>query len=550
MKKGFKKDNLNRRLSEIDYSIDFGYEQFNVISESYTTPKKESRITILLTFISALGLFVLISAIVNYFIFIIGISKNRSNEYALRNILGSSKSSLFILLFIEIFITLAITWGITMIITELIGNEFNNSFNKGRFNMIINKSVLIKQQCEYFIYALILSVPFLTIISRRISKTSFQEIKTSNKNYFRNIILTLQFLICSLFISGASVIYFQSRMIESRMLTNFTESEKERIYFINSNINGLKENADELKFKLQNISFVEDILTITYPLSMHLYTSYTINEESKRCNVRNASSNFSEFANLQLKKQKSETESNFALVLLSSEHQEDVFPDDIYYYQSKTPIKIKGIYEYIYFNEGSGSNSTYCQLILPIEENEDYNMYVKINESYTGDAKKEISNLINNIYPNGLEPEVYTLKQEYDNLNEVSEYIQKLLFIFGLICLIVTLAGVYSAINNDTEKRKKEVTIRKINGASYFNIALMFCKSYIVMIFIGACFAFPFVWIFSNKVLDEFFCRFNINNPLFWISVFLMIILFVFMTMFMKIRNIVKLNPCKGLRNE
>ena len=117
-------------------------------------------------------------------------------------------------------------------------------------------------------------------------------------------------------------------------------------------------------------------------------------------------------------------------------------------------------------------------------------------------------------------------------------------------CLIVTLARVYNEINNDDEKRKKEVTIRKINGASYFNIALMFCKSYIVMIFIGACFAFPFVWIFSNKVLDEFFCRFNINNPLFWISVFLMIILFVFMTMFMKIRNIVKLNPCKGLRNE
>ena len=550
LKPGFKKNDLNRRLSEVKFTFDFGDSKKTVLSESYATPKKESVITTLLTFICALGLFVLISAIVNYFIFIIGISKNRSTEYALRNILGSSKSSLFILLFIEIFITLAITWGITMIITELTGNEFDSSFNKGRLNMIIDKSVLIKQQCEYFIYALILSVPVLGIISGRISKTNFQKIKTNNNNYFRNIILTLQFVICFLFLSGASILYFQSQMIESRILTNFTESEKDRIYFINSNINGLKENADELKFKLQNTSFVEDILSITYPLSSHLYSSFTINEESKICGVRNASSNFREFANLQLKEQRSVAESNSALVLISPEHQENEFPDDIYHYQSETPIKVKGIYDYIYFNQSSGSNGNYCHLILPIEENEDYNMYVKINESYTGDAPKEISNLIKNIYPKGLEPEVNTLKHEYDNLNEVSEYIKKLLFVFGIICLIVTLAGVYSAINNDTEKRKKEVTIRKINGASYFNIALMFCRSYIVMIFIGSCFAFPVVWMLSNKVLDEYFCRFDINNPLFWISVFLMIILFVFLTMFIKVRNIVKLDPCKGLRSE
>ena len=550
LKPGFKKNDLNRRLSEVKFTFDFGDSKKTVLSESYATPKKESVITTLLTFICALGLFVLISAIVNYFIFIIGISKNRSTEYALRNILGSSKSSLFILLFIEIFITLAITWGITMIITELTGNEFDSSFNKGRLNMIIDKSVLIKQQCEYFIYALILSVPVLGIISGRISKTNFQKIKTNNNNYFRNIILTLQFVICFLFLSGASILYFQSQIIESRILTNFTESEKDRIYFINSNINGLKENADELKFKLQNTSFVEDILSITYPLSSHLYSSFTINEESKICGVRNASSNFREFANLQLKEQRSVAESNSALVLISPEHQENEFPDDIYHYQSETPIKVKGIYDYIYFNQSSGSNGNYCHLILPIEENEDYNMYVKINESYTGDAPKEISNLIKNIYPKGLEPEVNTLKHEYDNLNEVSEYIKKLLFVFGIICLIVTLAGVYSAINNDTEKRKKEVTIRKINGASYFNIALMFCRSYIVMIFIGSCFAFPVVWMLSNKVLDEYFCRFDINNPLFWISVFLMIILFVFLTMFIKVRNIVKLDPCKGLRNE
>ncbi len=36
---------------------------------------------------------------------------------------------------------------------------------------------------------------------------------------------------------------------------------------------------------------------------------------------------------------------------------------------------------------------------------------------------------------------------------------------FSIVSLIITLLGVYSAITLDTERRQKEVAIRKINGA-------------------------------------------------------------------------------------
>ncbi len=35
---------------------------------------------------------------------------------------------------------------------------------------------------------------------------------------------------------------------------------------------------------------------------------------------------------------------------------------------------------------------------------------------------------------------------------------------FSIVSLIITLLGVYSAITLDTERRQKEVAIRKING--------------------------------------------------------------------------------------
>ena len=177
-------------------------------------------------------------------------------------------------------------------------------------------------------------------------------------------------------------------------------------------------------------------------------------------------------------------------------------------------------------------------------------MYIKCNSEFQGDQKSEIKRILQPLYSEDLIPEIISLKEEYENLCWKEIYLRKLLLIFGIICLIVTLAGVYSTISNDTEKRKKEVTIRKINGASYLQIAMIFCQLYLWFIAIAALTAFPLIWIVANNFLSDYTVRFNINNPLFWISILALIFLFVFLTMFIKIRNIVRLNPCKGLRNE
>ena len=95
LKQGFNKDDLNKRISEVNYIVGDGDMIQTVECDYYTNPSKNSNKTTLILYILVLGLIVLISAIMNYFIFIIGISKNRASEYALRNVLGSSKSSLY-----------------------------------------------------------------------------------------------------------------------------------------------------------------------------------------------------------------------------------------------------------------------------------------------------------------------------------------------------------------------------------------------------------------------------------------------------------------------
>lgn len=46
---------------------------------------------------------------------------------------------------------------------------------------------------------------------------------------------------------------------------------------------------------------------------------------------------------------------------------------------------------------------------------------------------------------------------------------------FAIVSIIITLLGVYSSITLDTERRQKEVAIRKVNGAGMSAYYLVVC---------------------------------------------------------------------------
>lgn len=67
----------------------------------------------------------------------------------------------------------------------------------------------------------------------------------------------------------------------------------------------------------------------------------------------------------------------------------------------------------------------------------------------------------------------------------------------------MTVLSVYSTITLDTMNRRKEVAIRKINGARIKDILLLFGRTYIILLIIGSIAAFIPLYIWSNSVLLE-----------------------------------------------
>lgn len=121
---------------------------------------------------------------------------------------------------------------------------------------------------------------------------------------------------------------------------------------------------------------------------------------------------------------------------------------------------------------------------------------------------------------------------------------------FAAVCLIITLLGIYAAISQDTERRQKEVAIRKINGASLKNISYLFMKLYLGLLLIATLFVFPLMWMITDEILKNWIIRFNYNNPLFWLGIFLVITIFTVVVILVKILKTARVNPAEVIKAE
>lgn len=98
--------------------------------------------------------------------------------------------------------------------------------------------------------------------------------------------------------------------------------------------------------------------------------------------------------------------------------------------------------------------------------------------------------------PESLDNRIFTLEELVQKENHSQEQMKSMLLFFTLVCLSITVLGIYSAISIDTERRRKEIAIRKINGASAYVIVRLFARLYLRLLVAAMVLTFPFLnWI-------------------------------------------------------
>ena len=96
-------------------------------------------------------------------------------------------------------------------------------------------------------------------------------------------------------------------------------------------------------------------------------------------------------------------------------------------------------------------------------------------------------------------------------------YVEEFRFIsqvkfFAIICIIITVIGVFSLTMFETEYRRKEIGIRKVMGSSVGSIVRLFAMRYTVPLVVSFAVAAPVGWWLSMQWLQSF----AEHTPLHW----------------------------------
>ena len=79
----------------------------------------------------------------------------------------------------------------------------------------------------------------------------------------------------------------------------------------------------------------------------------------------------------------------------------------------------------------------------------------------------------------------------YDRLNRSEQVGLKMFSVLAVVCLLISLFGIYAVASASTQRRRKEVAVRKVVGARVGDIIRMFFREYTLQVFIAAVFALP-----------------------------------------------------------
>lgn len=133
----------------------------------------------------------------------------------------------------------------------------------------------------------------------------------------------------------------------------------------------------------------------------------------------------------------------------------------------------------------------------------------------------------------------------YDNERNLA----KLVLLFSIMAIVISLMGVFGLVVFETQYRRKEIGLRKINGATIINILEMFNRRFIWIV-VG-CFvvATPLAWYGVNQWLGGFAYR----TPIYWWVFALALIIVLAMTLLtvtIQSWRAATENPIKSLKSE
>ena len=384
----------------------------------------------------------------------------------------------------------------------------------------------------------------------------------------RNVLLSIQMFIFIGFASAVILVYLQMNKSYTNIFSTFTSKEKENTFIIDcSGKKHLMDNKELLLHSIKSSPLVQNAIYTYSDFNRSYASKINMNPDMPENDflpytVRNYVS--PEFPNF------------FKVKVLAGKFMDADSPPDMVavdenfatLYKGENPIgksfltddgkkyTIMGIVQNVqYFKNLKNSNLIKSKnppvyYVSDTSPWKDYHIYVKPIPGKSKEIKQYLEKCVREFLPSTIDFKIETLAEFIEKMELSDEIILlKMGSLFGSIALAICLLSLYSSVTMNTERRRKEVAIRKINGAGVWDIIRLFSKTYLGLFTVACILVFPIVYYFGNQWLEQYSQRIFLT-PFFFLCIFLCASALIFATIVFRIKKVADENPAEVVKKE
>ncbi|SDT29923.1 putative ABC transport system permease protein [Mucilaginibacter mallensis] len=510
---------------------------------------------------SAIAIFILLIACVNFMNLSTARSANRAREVGVRKVLGSARKYLIAQFLSESMIVTLIAVIISIVLVVLFLPAFNQFADK---NIIITAHTLVWLIPVSLLAVLVIG--FLAGLYPAFFLSAFQPIDVLKGKIssgfkggrLRSFLVVFQFSISIFLIIGTLVIYNQLHYIQSRDLGY----NRNQVLVIH-NAFELGNHSQAFKQEIRQLPGVQNAtLTGFLPTSLNRSTAIFYKEavaDPKKSifpQTWNVDEDYVKTLGMKIAAGR-----NFSNQILSDSSSVVI---------NETAAKFLGFTDpvnKIIYKSSGGPNPTFkAYTIIGVVKDFNFSslrqnidpVIMQLNED-TGNLSirvntANISGLLTQVEDKwkGMSQahfEYSFMDQDFDKLYRSEQRTGTIFMVFTVLAIAIACLGLFGLAAYAAEQRTKEIGIRKVLGASIPNIAGMLSKDFIKLVFIAIVISSPIAWYLMQKWLQDFAYRVNFHWWIIALAGVAAILIALITISFQSIKAAIA-NPVESLRSE
>ncbi|MDD4438637.1 MAG: FtsX-like permease family protein [Tissierellia bacterium] len=528
----------------------------------YTYPENKANIkyTHLQIFITV-SFLVILCALVNYLMLFVNNLRIRGRELSLRKVNGASNGNLVQLFITEIGLILLLSLFISAVLIELLYSPFLKLSE-----IDAPKSFFIKEMTLYGFLILLFSI-LISLIP--IYSLKYKNISKRVNHNFTQISLFTQLSVSILLCFCTSIFLYQYKTLNNS-----------DIGFNRFNINTFQSNVWLTKDEVAKISGVKDAVFFNgqfLPTTSRSFLQYRTESEKiiKTELVKFHEPDFVDFFEFQIIEGRNLQYGEKSACLINKTAAKE--------FELKSPLgekinnfTIVGVMRDIHISPPSmpiipsvyalrDNMETLSTIKNPITGNYDINtgpvpsseaesistsfnyFAYKYTDSFRESTEKEITDLVTD--QGGRIIRLFNMEEFYSEYTQSERYLLILLTAMTAVAILIAIFGIYSMVTLACNRRRKEIAIRKVNGATVKEIFMLFFKQYFWITFAASALAFPIGVYVMQRWLEQYTRRVSMEWWLF-AGVFALVLLIVMASMIFRVVKAAKENPAEVVKSE